>query len=248
MREEDLYCTPTGQVATSLGGETVTTLNQMRVKQFQRGNVSPEQIAKLIDYRQPRDAFSVKPFGTIARDGYRIEKLVYETEPGIVIPALLFVPHGSGKHPGVLYVDGAGKSAHVQDAEALVKAGHVVLSIDARGLGETRISTFQNGSDWFRLLRGLDERHDGHHDRLTLTGQRAADISRGLDILASRSEVDAPGSTASAWKGAVCRCCTRPSSMPGCAGLRWSGDCSPTNRWSTTGSTAAFLSRWCPAR
>ncbi|MGJ5813288.1 alpha/beta hydrolase family protein [Paludibaculum fermentans] len=191
LREEELYCTPTGQVATSLGGETVTTLNQKRAKQFQRGQATAEQIAKLIDYHQPAGALSVKPFGTLARSGYRIEKLVYETEPGIVIPALLFVPEGGGRHPGVLYVDGAGKAARVADLEALVKAGHVVLSIDARGLGETRISAFQNGSDWFRYFGDWNSGMTAIMTGSTLTGQRAADISRGLDVLSARPEVDA---------------------------------------------------------
>ncbi|QOY86891.1 alpha/beta hydrolase [Paludibaculum fermentans] len=191
LREEELYCTPTGQVASSLGGETVTTLNQKRAKQFQRGQATPAQIAKLIDYHQPTGPLSIKPFGTLTRGGYRIEKLVYETEPGIVIPALLFVPDSAGKHPGVLYVDGAGKAAHVADIEALVKAGHVVLSIDARGLGETRIAAFQNGSDWFRYFGDWNSGMTAIMMGSTLTGQRAADISRGLDVLAARGEVDA---------------------------------------------------------
>lgn len=191
LREEELYCTPTGQVSTSLGGETVTTLNQARVKQFQRGAATPVQIAKLIDYRKPGGPPTVKPFGMLARTGYRIEKLVYETEPGIVIPAVLFVPESAGKHPGVLYIDGAGKAARVPDIEALVKTGHVVLSIDARGLGETRSASFQNGSDWFRYFGDWTSGMTAIMTGSTLTGQRAADISRGLDVLAARSEVDA---------------------------------------------------------
>ncbi|WP_321476417.1 acetylxylan esterase [uncultured Paludibaculum sp.] len=191
LREEELYCTPTGQVATSLGGETVTSITQQRARHFKRGTATKEEIARLIDYHQSAGPLAVRPFGTLRRDGYRIEKLVYETEPGIVVPALLFLPESAGKHPGVLYVDGTGKSARLTDLESLVRAGHVVLSIDARGLGETRIASNQNGSDWFRYFGDWTSGMTAIMTGSTLTGQRAADISRGLDVLAARAEVDA---------------------------------------------------------
>ena len=44
------------------------------------------------------------------RAGYRIEKLVYESEPGIVIPALLFLPEkGAARKPAMIYVHGRGQ-------------------------------------------------------------------------------------------------------------------------------------------
>src|SRR3954470_20929420 len=41
--------------------------------------------------------------GTIAADGYRIEKLLFESFPGYFVPALLYVPAaGAGRFPGVV--------------------------------------------------------------------------------------------------------------------------------------------------
>lgn len=191
LREEDLYCTPTGQVATSLGGETVTTLNQQRARALRHSAPSTAEIEKLTGFHHPEGPLAIQPFGTLHRDGFRIEKLVYTTEPGILVPALLYLPGAAGQHPGVLFVDGAGKAAHAADIEALVRAGYAVLSIDARGLGETRIASNQNGSDWFRYFGDWTSGMTAIMTGSTLTGQRAADIVRGLDLLAARPEIDA---------------------------------------------------------
>ena len=188
--EEDLYCTPTGQVATSLGGETVFSLNQKRSREFKRGNATAEQLSSLIGYQKGEGAVVPRPFGTIQREGYRIEKFVYESEPGISIPSLLFVPTGGGRRPGVIYVHGRGKSAAVGEIESLVKSGMVVLAIDARGMGETRVTSASNGSDWPRYFGDYESGMTLLLSGTTLTGMRARDISRGIDVLALRSEVD----------------------------------------------------------
>jgi hypothetical protein len=90
--------------------------------------------------------------GTVERKGYRIDKLIIDTEPGVRLPALLFKPATpTGRR--VLHVHGSGK--HV-DAEAggpiekRVLAGEMVLAIDVRGVGELG-STDPGlwGGNWF---------------------------------------------------------------------------------------------------
>ena len=188
--EEDLYCTPTGQVATSLGGETVWSLNKKRAQAFKRGSVSAEQVAKLIAYEKPEGAVAVHPFGTLTRSGYRIEKLIYDSEPGIIVPALLFIPEGTGRRAGLVYVHGGGKAAGIADIESLVRAGNVVLAIDVRGMGETRMAGESNGSDWPRYFGDFNSAMTTLLSGRTLVGMRARDISRGVDVLAGRQEVD----------------------------------------------------------
>jgi cephalosporin-C deacetylase-like acetyl esterase len=188
--EEELRCTPTGQVATSLGGETVFSLNRKRAQSLKRGAVSAEQVQRLIAYEKPTGPLAIRPFGTLQRSGYRIEKLVYESEPGIIVPALLFLPEGTGRHAGIVYVHGRGKAAGVADAESLVRAGNVVLAIDVRGIGETRVTADSNGSDWPRYFGDFESAMTALLSGRTLVGMRARDISRGVDLLASRQEVD----------------------------------------------------------
>ena len=61
---------------------------------------------KLAGYPHVASPHNVKPFGVIHNDGYHIEKLTYESEPGIIVPSLLLVPEsGEDRMPGVLYVN-----------------------------------------------------------------------------------------------------------------------------------------------
>src|SRR5215472_6467791 len=129
---EELRCTPTGQVSTSLGGETIFTLNQKRLDRLQANRRTPpgelpRKVQELIGYEPPNTTLEVRPYGTISRSGYHIEKLTYESESGITIPSLLFVPDGADdKKPAVVMVNGDGKKASAPQAEQLVTSGMVV--------------------------------------------------------------------------------------------------------------------------
>jgi len=203
---ETLWCTDSGRVAVSLGGETVPSLNRKRVEQEKPVRLplnKPEavtahrqqvqqQVKSLTGFEPERNALPVTPFGRIEREGYHIEKLTYESEPGILVPALLYIPnHSAGRSPAVIYVNGAGKAASDEQAEQLVRRGQVVLAIDVRGTGETRPP--QNDEQDNAVYR-----YFGHYDSAmtalligkTLVGMRAADIHRGVDLLAARPEVD----------------------------------------------------------
>ncbi len=198
--EEELFCTEAGQVAVSLGGETVFTLNQKRAEQLHPTGrpFGTEELRKrvrsLTAYEAPQNAPVVKPYGAITRAGYRIEKLVYESEPGIVIPALLFVPDGgSARKPALIYVHGRGKSAAAAaggEIEQFVKAGLMVLAIDLRGMGETR-SPNTEGSDDFPVYFGdFDSAMTALHIGRSLVGMRMLDVLRGVDLLAARADVE----------------------------------------------------------
>lgn len=183
---EELYCTKTGQVSTALKGEDVFSLNRKRAEVFrvQRPAFSPEIVRKLLHLEVVRGKVPVKPYGTIERAGYRIEKLMYESEPGILIPALLFVPNGGQqKRPAALVADGKGKAASLDGIEALVRNGSVVLSIDARGLGEGRRDSRDVSGDYSNSMTALLVGK-------TMAGMRALDILRGVDLLTERADVD----------------------------------------------------------
>lgn len=193
--EAELQCTPTGQVSTSLGGESVFTLNQKRVNEFRPKSPAKQQVLaaarELSAYRPGAEPPKVANYGMLQKTGYRIEKLVYQSEPGIALPAVLAIPAElSSKHDAVIYVDGQGKSAVASRLNQWMKNGTVVLAIDARGLGETENRPVSRGDraeqDWFgdasssfgALLLGK-----------TLVGMRAADISKAVDLLNARTDL-----------------------------------------------------------
>lgn len=183
--EEDLWCTTTGQVATSLGGETVFTLNQKRAQQAirSRGPVTVEAVRRLIAYQKPTNPRNVYSFGKLERDGYSIEKLTYESEPGLRIPALLYKP-ASRSRKGIIYAHGQGKAAAHAEVESLVRAGMTVLSIDMRGFGETRLPGERNGSDWVRFFGNYEAAMTAMLSGKSLVAMRAADVAAGVDVIA----------------------------------------------------------------
>ena len=126
----------------------------------------------------------------MTRPACRVEKLTYQSEPGISIPALLFVPpNGPARKPAVVFADARGKAAAAAEAEELAAKGYVVLAPDLRGFGETgppldrRDSFVRAFGDYQNTLTAL-------LIGKTMPGMRALDVTAGVDLLAARSEVD----------------------------------------------------------
>jgi cephalosporin-C deacetylase-like acetyl esterase len=200
--EENLYATPTGQLATSLKGETVHSLNLALAEDIYPGRsatkiAAPAALRSLVAARIALSAGASSrggspawtKHGEVGRDGYRIEKIALETEKGITIPALVFVPAaGQGRRPAILYVQPAGKSADAGrggDIEALVRTGNVVMAPDPRGWGESagrRGSAGYRGS-WQTAMRAILVGK-------TMAGMQTGDLLRSFDYLASREDVD----------------------------------------------------------
>src|SRR5215469_10323720 len=193
---EELRCTPTGQLCNSLGGGTVFTLNHKRLDRLgaNRRMLPAEllhKVQELIRYERPNTPLDVRPYGTFSRSGYHIEKLIYESESGITIPSLLFVPdRGDDKKAAVVIASGDGKKASAPEAEQLVIAGMIVLSIDARGFGETQVNTEVNSEEFNRYFGDFRDAMTALLVGKTLVGKRALDITRAVDLLWARRDVD----------------------------------------------------------
>lgn len=185
--EAELQCTKSGQVALEFNGESVFSLNQKRAKAV-RGRAKDVVAAarRMSGYVAPSGVPSMIPYGTIRRAGYRVEKFLYESEPGIQIPAILAIPDGDGgRRAAVVYADGLGKGKAEERLGAWMKEGRIVLAIDLRGLGE--LGSERTNDPWFgdaanvqaALLIGK-----------TMVGLRAQDIARAVSLLAGRGDVD----------------------------------------------------------
>ena len=183
--DEELHCTPTGQVQTSLGGETVFSLNKARL--ISRPALTSAQVLakarELTAYTPASRPPVINRYGVLSRPAYRLEKLTYESEPGIQIPAVLAIPNTfQPGGPTALLADCDGKSASAARLDQLARAGTRVLSIDLRGCGELAPKGPRGIDPWFgdsrniaaALLLGR-----------TMLGMRMRDITAGLDLLAA---------------------------------------------------------------
>ena len=208
--EEELRSTESGQVMLSPGGETVFSLNLKRMQQARPArtplssarevaahkNELQRQVPKLTGFQLRPSPLNVKPFGQLRREGYRIEKLIYQSEPGILVPALLFISETAAPRspesgsPAILFAHGKGKSAGREQIEQLVKAGFVVLAVDVRGTGETAVSGPQDGQAYGGFFGDYSNTTRALLVGKTLVGMRAEDLARGVELLAGRPEVD----------------------------------------------------------
>ena len=129
--------------------------------------------------------------GTLKRPGYAIERLTFQSRPGVRVTANLYRPDpAENPCPAVLSVHGhwawARMDPHVQPrCIALAKLGYVVLSVDAFGAGERAIEpapgTYHGGLIGASLLPV----------GTPLIGLQVYDNRRAVDYLISRKEVDA---------------------------------------------------------
>ncbi|APW58894.1 hypothetical protein BSF38_00303 [Paludisphaera borealis] len=137
---------------------------------------------------------------TLRRDGYTIEKLTYESWPGMAVPALLYVPDRipPEKAPGVASISGhhykASKAADFVQARNvnLVRRGCVVLSYDYMNCFERNTGGDGDGHDPVPHGGGNDHGiSDFSFSERCPTALEILDARRALDVLAARPEVDA---------------------------------------------------------
>lgn len=133
----------------------------------------------------PRTALNVKITGTIKQKGYRIEKLYYESLPGLFITANLYIPDKTKKPvPAILYVCGHAenqKEFYQEYPRKYAQLGFVCLLIETIQLGEVR------GEHHGCYNKGL---FNWYSRGYTPAGVELWNAIRALDLLVSRPEVD----------------------------------------------------------
>jgi dienelactone hydrolase len=153
--EEALYCTPTGQVSTSLGGETASTLTMRRYADKRSPRPALDRlrtdIARLTRFQAPNGTAEAAVGAAERRSGYTLTRLTLAAPGGRTIPALLARPDNPrGKTVLVAGEEGAAAAMREgADGDALARQGRTVLALDAAGFGET-LSSWEGYSDaWF---------------------------------------------------------------------------------------------------
>ncbi len=225
---EALYCTPDGSLRYSQTGQTIFSL--ILKKQASLPPVRPvpkasaerescrneirDQIRSLLHYQKSDQPLDVRHIMTTPREGYRIEKIQFLSEPGIYIPVWVYVPDNKvpdnklGVSPTILYVNdegmekegmefkGAEESEHGHAVlDTLVREGNLVVAVDVRGIGETRPAhnPASSASGEFRQLFDLETAmaYMAWFTDQSLLGMRVQDVVRSVDYVTSRKDADA---------------------------------------------------------
>ncbi|MGA8939126.1 MAG: acetylxylan esterase [Acidobacteriaceae bacterium] len=175
---------------------TITTRQAAELRQ----RTVRKKILALIGGLPERTPLHARIVGTVAAEGFHIEKVIYESQPHFYVTALLYVPDGkpAGTHfPAILMTPGhypTSKAVDYPFAAAFARNGFVVLSWDPLGQGE-RLQY----PDPANPNHSLATRPTGEHGEASLQpmliGDPIAryfvwDAIRGIDYLSSLPEVD----------------------------------------------------------
>jgi hypothetical protein len=190
---EELKITETGQLSTSLSGETAFSLNQnysrslldriaeSRIDIPRHLEKVRERAVEISGFSAPESGKAPVFRGRYQRSGYSVEMYALSGEKNAyVIPLLLFVPQGSGPYPAVIYLHPDGKLADSDPGgriERLVRKGYIVAAPDLLGTGETAPETFY-AARYAPVLIGR-----------SLVAIKAGDIVRVAKFLQSRNDV-----------------------------------------------------------
>ena len=144
-----------------------------------------------------RTPLNAQVVGKLPGDGYTIEKVIFESRPHHHITANLYLPDGSGPHPGVIVSSGHSRTAKTAAYNqrfgiSLAKHGMAALCYDPIGQGErSQILTAEgmpqfSGTTTEHFLVGVGSILVGRNT----AGYRIWDGMRAIDYLTSRSDID----------------------------------------------------------
>jgi len=174
-------------------GEIRTEADLLRVQR----KMEEDLLAMLGGLPTERTPLHARVIGTIPMEGFRIEKLIYESLPGVYVTALVYVPEdGKKTHPGMLVPAGHstnGKVHYQSLCQRLVQRGYVVIAWDPVGQGErSQFWEAKAGKSRYNLICA---EHAVMGNLAYLAGTNLArweiwDGIRAVDYLLTRPDVD----------------------------------------------------------
>ena len=134
--------------------------------------------------------------GALQRDGFRIEKVTFESLPGFVVTANLYLPVSVGPFPAVVMTPGHGangKAGEYQLAANFARNGIAALAYDVMGQGE-RLQYFDPETRKSKVGGSTGE-HSQAALQSELLGEHISryfvwDAMRAIDYLSTRHEID----------------------------------------------------------
>jgi len=201
----DMIVTPTGQVSTSIGGETVYSINRQRAAKVipQLPALSSKGDVEKLQKRLRADILSltgsmVKPgaasaaitvTGSEQRTVYHLENVSLKSDGDTTLDGVLAVGDvklvalgGVATHPAVLILDDA---MPLPEVDRLAKSGHIVMALTPR---PTPVGAESIKSPYLGVFNLISLR--AFLVGKTILGLRVDDVIRAVDSLVSRPDVD----------------------------------------------------------
>src|ERR1051326_1530250 len=158
-----------------------------------------EKMIRMIHGLPDRNPLEPATAGSFARDGYRVENVMFQSRPNFWVTGNLYIPAiGPGPFPGIIspcgHYDDARMNPEYQCAYIdLALAGFVVLAYDPVGQGDCR--QYWNPTAKATEVGGPTPEHSMAGQLLLLMGEdlthyRVWDGMRAIDYLLTRAEVD----------------------------------------------------------
>jgi len=141
-----------------------------------------------------RTPLNAKVTGRLTIDDYRIEKLYFESQPGLHVTATLYLPQGEGPFPAVLHPTGHSASAknrelYQQASIVIVKGGCAVLCYDPIGQGERKQLFDANGKPYASTVQHTLINQGSHLLGSNVARTMIWDGMRAIDYLQSRPDI-----------------------------------------------------------
>lgn len=155
------------------------------------------------DFPAPPDKIAPQVLGTIDGDGFRIENIVFESRPGLLVTANLYLPAKPTRGiPGIIICHSHHRPKTQGELQDMgmnwARKGCAVLVMDQLGHGERRSHPFASAEDFpvefaisrqdyhFRYDTGIQLHAIGD----SLIGWMVWDLHRGVDLLLGRDDID----------------------------------------------------------
>jgi cephalosporin-C deacetylase-like acetyl esterase len=175
--------------ATKITNNALKGINSSEDWEAIRGDRYREMVEMLslvdVPLEGERSPLNVTKVGTIQQDGFRIEKLYYESLPGLYVPADLYIPDNITEPvPAILYQCGHSRTQKVHyqpHARRFAELGFVCLIVETIQWGEVY------GEHWGCYSRGW---FNWYSRGYTPAGVETWNGIRGLDLLSELTYVD----------------------------------------------------------
>jgi cephalosporin-C deacetylase-like acetyl esterase len=196
---DDIAAKETAARRATIAAITTRTQAEARQREVRK------KILTLIGGLPEKTPLNAKSLGTTQAEGFRIEKILYESQPNFPVTALLYLPNAKPganpktqqKLPAIVIAPGHGFTGKATDytfASTFARNGFAVLSYDPIGQGE-RLQYPDPDHPGQTLLKASTGEHGEAGLQPTLIGDALArtfawDGIRAVDYLQSRPDID----------------------------------------------------------